>query len=77
MATVASLQATPSTVNCVAEMTDRVPHAEKEMPMASTQDVARGTSVASPRGGTSRAKGESRGSPGFALSSSDSALNSP
>ena len=57
MATVASLQATPSTVNCVAETALLVPHALNEMPMAKTHDNNKGTSVVIVMSGSDSASG--------------------
>merc|ERR1712196_210077 len=57
MATVASLQATPSTVNWVALTAERVPQAENEMPMARTQLSSNGTNVVIVMSGSDSASG--------------------
>lgn len=42
MRTVASLHATPRTVNCVAEIADREPHPAKEMPVPRMHETRTG-----------------------------------
>ena len=75
IATVASLHATPSTVNCVAEMMDRAPQAEKEMPTARTQEMPRGTRAYADSAGNSDPSSPSSGPP--PRLSAASAANSP